>query len=108
MATRASQASSNRQGVGNGGSVRGGSVDVGHAAIVRMAREDTRWFVAAVVVLSLVLFLVLPLSMFIVTDNEKRLSRAESRIDRKLEKLERLEKAMREQNDRREKTPDEK
>jgi hypothetical protein len=64
-----------------------------------MAREDTRWFVAAVVILSLVLFLVLPLSMFIVTDNEKRLSRAEARIDKKIDKLERLEKAMKEQKD---------
>jgi len=74
-----------------------------------MAREDTRWFVAAVVVLSLVLFLVLPLSAFIVTDNEKRLSRAEARIDRKLDRLDKLEKAMKEQrDDKREKTADEK
>jgi hypothetical protein len=37
--------------------------------------------------------------MFIVTDNEKRLSRAEARIDKKIDKLERLEKAMKEQKD---------
>ena len=108
MATRATQTSSNRPGSNGGSGVRGNSVDVGHVAIARMAREDTRWFVAAVVILSLVLFLVLPLSMFIVTDNEKRLARAEARIDRKLEQLNRLEKASKEQNDRREKTTDEK
>jgi hypothetical protein len=55
--------------------------------------------VAAVVVLSLVLFLVLPLSAFIVTDNEKRLSRAEARIDKKLEELKRLEKKLKKEQD---------
>ena len=33
-----------------------------------MAREDTRWFIVAVVILSLVLFLALPLSMLIYVD----------------------------------------
>ena len=36
-----------------------------------MAREDTRWFIVAVVVLSLVLFLALPLSMMIYVDTAK-------------------------------------
>lgn len=36
-----------------------------------MAREDTRWFVAGVVILSLVLFLALPLAVLIVIDNMK-------------------------------------
>lgn len=36
-----------------------------------MAREDTRWFIAAVVILSLVLFLALPLSMLIYIDTAK-------------------------------------
>lgn len=33
-----------------------------------MAREDTRWFVVGVVVLSVVLFLALPVSMLVVID----------------------------------------
>ena len=36
-----------------------------------MAREDTRWFIIAVVVLSVVLFLALPLSMMIYVDTLK-------------------------------------
>ena len=36
-----------------------------------MAREDTKWFIAAVVVLSLVLFLALPLSMLIYVETAK-------------------------------------
>jgi len=59
-----------------------------------MAREDTRWFVAGVVVLSLVLFLALPMAVLIVVDNEKRLSRAETRIEQKLKRLEQLEKRL--------------
>ena len=47
------------------------NLDVGHAAIARMAREDTRWFVVAVVILSLVLFLALPLSLLVLVETEK-------------------------------------
>lgn len=47
------------------------SMAVGNAAIARMAREDTRWFVVAVIVLSLVLFLALPLSVLIAVDTMK-------------------------------------
>jgi len=36
-----------------------------------MAREDTRWFVVGVVVLSIVLFLALPISMLVVVDYMK-------------------------------------
>lgn len=43
-------------------------MDVGVHAVARMAREDTRWFVVGVVVLSIVLFLALPISMLIVVD----------------------------------------
>jgi len=52
--------------------------------------------VAGVVVLSLVLFLALPLALLIVVDNEKRLSKAEIRIEQKLKKLEQLEKRLKE------------
>lgn len=48
-----------------------------------MAREDTRWFVAAVVVMSLVLFLALPLSVLVLVDHMRFKSeiRAESRAE---------------------------
>jgi hypothetical protein len=39
-----------------------------------------------------VLFLALPMALLITVDNEKRLSRAESRIEQKLKRLEQLEK----------------
>jgi hypothetical protein len=61
-----------------------------------MAREDTKWFIVAVVILSLVLFLALPMSLLIYVDNEKRLARAEVRIEQKLKKLEQLEKRLKE------------
>lgn len=65
-----------------------------------MAREDTRWFVIGVVFLSLVLFLVLPIGVLIAVDNEKRLGRAERRIDQKIKKLERLEETFKERNEK--------
>jgi len=99
MATRATQTSSNRPGNNGGGSAGNGGMDVGHSAIARMAREDTRWFVVAVVILSLVLFLALPMALLIYADNEKRLSRAEVRIEQKLKKLEQLEKRLKKEQD---------
>ena len=65
-----------------------------------MAREDTRWFIVGVVVLSFVLFFVLPIGVLIAVDNEKRLGRAESRIDRKIKKLEQLEEIYKERNEK--------
>ena len=55
-------------------------------AVVRMAREDTRWFAVAVVVLALVLFLALPLTalMYIEVATVKAQVRAEIRDLRKL------------------------
>ena len=99
MATRAPQASSNRQGGYGSGSAGGNSMDVGHSAIARMAREDTRWFIVAVVILSLVLFLALPMALLIYVDNEKRLYRAEMRIEQKLKKLEQLEKRLKKEQE---------
>ena len=68
MATLPSSQSSYRQ--GNSGSNRGAnnSMDVGNDAIARMAREDSRWFAAAVIVLSLVLFLAWPLAVLVAVD----------------------------------------
>ena len=71
---------------------------MGFSTVTRMAREDTRWFVAGVVMLSLVLFLVLPIGVLIAVDNQKRLSKAETRIDRKIKQIERLEDILKERN----------
>ena len=75
-------------------------MDVGVSAVARMAREDTRWFIAGVVILSFVLFLVLPIGVLVAIDNEKRLGRAEARIERKIEKLEKLEKSLKESHEK--------
>lgn len=61
-------------------------MDVGLSTVARLAREDTQWFVVGVVVLSLVLFLALPLSVLIVIDTMK--VRAEIRYEiKQLKKL---------------------
>lgn len=54
-----------------------------------MAREDTKWFVVGVVVLSIVLFLALPLTMLVVVDDLKL--RAEIRAEIKQSKRLRAE-----------------
>jgi len=68
MATRPAAQSSNRQGSYRGGGGSSNSMDVGAVSVTRMAREDTRWFIAGVVVLSIVLFFALPLSVLIYVD----------------------------------------
>ena len=65
MATRATQTSQNRQNGYGGSGLGSGGMDVGNSAITRMAREDTRWFVIAVVFLSVVLFFALLLSLLV-------------------------------------------
>ena len=45
-----------------------------------MAREDTKWFIAGVVVLSIVLFLALPISMLVVIDYMKMKSEMKHEI----------------------------
>ena len=74
-------------------------MDVGHSAIARMAREDTRWFIVAVVVLSLVLFLALPMSLLIYVDTAKM--QAEVRYEvKQLKKMRaELKKEKKEQDD---------
>jgi hypothetical protein len=52
-----------------------------------------------VVILSLVLFLALPMALLIYVDNEKRLYRAEMRIEQKLKKLEQLEKRLKKEQE---------
>jgi len=51
-------------------------------------------------VLSFVLFFVLPIGVLIAVDNEKRLGKAERRIDQKIKKLERLEETFKERNEK--------
>lgn len=57
-----------------------------------MAREDSKWFLIAVIILALVLFLALPLAVLHAVNTENRLSKAEARIDRKIKRLERIER----------------
>lgn len=64
-----------------------------------MAREDTHWFIVGIVILSLVLFFALPMSVLIYIDMQKRLNMAEVRIERKLKKLEQLERQLKEQHE---------
>ena len=96
MATRITQTSSNRQGGNGSGRALGDSMDVGHSAITRMAREDTRWFVAAVVVLSVVLFFALPMSLLIYVDTAKM--QAEVRYE--VKKMKKLQQELKEKNEK--------
>jgi len=56
--------------------------------------------VVGVVVLSCALFIFIPLGVLIWSDNEKRLGAAERRIERKIQRLEKLEKEMQEQKEK--------
>ena len=61
-----------------------------------MAREDTRWFIAAVVILSLVLFLALPLSMLIYVDAAK----LQSEVRYEIKQMKKLERQMKESHEK--------
>jgi hypothetical protein len=95
VATRVTQTSQNRPNNYSGGSNGGNSVDVGNAAVVRMAREDTRWFIAGVVVLSIVLFFALPLAVLIYVDAAKL--QAEVRYE--VKQLKKLKTELKEKQD---------
>ena len=56
-----------------------------------MARDDTRWFVVGVVILSLVIMLALPVTMLMIIDDLKM--REEIRYE--MRKLKKLEKELR-------------
>ena len=96
MATRPTQAAPNRQGGYGGNSGAGNSVDVGHVAVTRMAREDTRWFIAGVIVLSVVLFFALPMSLLIYVDTAKM--QAEVRYE--VKQMKKLRKELKEQDEK--------
>lgn len=61
-----------------------------------MAREDTRWFIAGVVVLSVVMFLALPMSLLIYVDSAKL--QAEVRYE--LKQLKKLKAELKERNEK--------
>ena len=61
-----------------------------------MAREDTRWFIVAVVILSLVLFLALPMSLLVLVETEKM----KSEVRHEMRQLKKLEQKLKEQNEK--------
>ena len=61
-----------------------------------MAREDTRWFIVGVVVLSVVLFMALPLSMMVYVETAKL--RAEIKYE--VKQLQKLKKELKERDEK--------
>ena len=61
-----------------------------------MAREDTRWFVAGVVIMAIVLFLALPVSFLVVVDYMK----LKSEMQYEIRQLKKLKKELRETNEK--------
>ena len=99
MATRATGQPPNRSGTYGGvGSSRAG-VDVESDAVVRLAREDTRWFAVAVVILSLVLFLALPLAVLITVDHLAMKTRTKAEVRAEVQKMKELRKQIEEEMD---------
>ena len=96
MATRTSAQSQGRQGNNFSNGAGSGSVDVGVHAVARMAREDTRWFVAGVVVMSIVLFLALPVSFLVVVDY----MRLKSEMQHEIRQLRKLKKELKEDHEK--------
>lgn len=60
-------------------------------AIVRMAREDTRWFAVAVVILSLVLFLALPITVLMAIE----VTTARAQMKAEIREIRRLKEELR-------------
>lgn len=96
MATRTPTQSSSGSGNRNGNGSGNGSMDVGVNAVARMAREDTRWFVAGVVVMSIVLFLALPMSVLVVIDYMK----LKSDMQYEIRQLRKLKKELKDANEK--------
>jgi uncharacterized membrane protein (DUF106 family) len=72
-------------------------VDVGLSTVTRMAREDTRWFVIGVVVLSFVIFLALPISALIYIDH----LRIRAEVRKEIRELKNLKQEVRKYQDER-------
>jgi hypothetical protein len=60
-----------------------------------MAREDARWFAIAVVVLSLVLFLALPLSVLVMIDTMKM----KTEIRQEMKQIKKLQQELKRKTD---------
>lgn len=93
MATRITEKSPYRPSNGNSGGGARNDVDLGAVTVARMAREDTRWFIVAIVILSLILFLALPLSLLVYVDTLKM--KAEIRYE--IKELKKLKSELKEQ-----------
>jgi len=61
-----------------------------------MAREDARWFIAAVVVLSVVLFFALPMSLLIYIDT----ARLQAEVRHEVKQLKKLGKNLKEEHEK--------
>lgn len=61
-----------------------------------MAREDTRWFIVAVVILSLILFLALPMSLLVLVETEKM----KADVRHEMRQLKKLREQLKEQNEK--------
>lgn len=72
---------------------------MGADAVARMAREDTRWFAIAVVILSLVLFLALPITALIYVATEKRLTKQDVEIRKQGKELKELRREIKDVTD---------
>lgn len=59
-----------------------------------MAREDTRWFAVAVVCLSIVLFMALPLSLLVVADHLRMKAETKAEIRAEIRRLQKLEREL--------------
>lgn len=68
-----------------------------------MAREDARWFILGVIVLSVVLFFALPMSVLIVVDNLK----LQAEIRYEIKKSKQLRKELAEMKKQVDKPPEE-
>lgn len=96
MATRAPSQPQNRQINYGGNGSNSGSMDVGANAIAKMAREDTRWFIFAVVVLSAVLFFALPLAFIIYIDA----AQMQAQVRYELKQLKKLKSEIKERHEK--------
>lgn len=66
-------------------------------AVVRMAREDSRWFAVAIIVLALVLFLALPLAALIAVDHIKTKALMQAEVRNEVKKMRELRQRLEEE-----------
>jgi len=61
-----------------------------------MAREDTRWFAVAVVCLSIVLFMALPVALLVIADHLKMKAEMKAEVRAEIRKMQKLGKELNE------------